>query len=126
MVGADKDTNLIRGSVTWIALSCLDCGMEHIFFSAAVLLYLSVFSAMLSSHVQVSVSHLHADLCLLHFLSGSAHFSVFSALTTTAELPCVFLQLFLSCRHRRTDVNNLTAGSCPADPYGFTGMDQDY
>ena len=31
-----------------------------------------------------------------------------------------------SCRHRRTDVNNLTAGSRPVDPYGFTGTDQDY
>lgn len=50
---------------------------------------------------------------------------VLNASTTGTELPCVFLQLFPSLRHR-TDVNNGTAGWCPVGPYVFSGLDHHY
>lgn len=90
---------------------------------------------MLGCRVYASVSYLHADdsktsktdqaigfLFVAHFVQCS----IFNTSTTIAELPSVFVQLFPSFRHRKTDVNNLTAGCCPVDPYVFTGMDQDY
>lgn len=138
LLGSDKDTDLIRSSVTWIALSHSGCWMEHIFFSQPGLLDVIfpsflrnawlpclglwfLFACWLSQKQTRQV-----DFCLLHILCGSYWNSLFSASTTIAELPCVFVQLFPSCRHRRTGVNDLTAGCCPVDPYVFTGMDQDY
>lgn len=50
---------------------------------------------------------------------------VLNASNTGTELPCVFIQLFPSLRHR-ADVNNRTAGCCPVGPYVFIGLDQNY
>lgn len=130
--GADKDTDLI--SIACPALPCLTCRMKHLVISyprfSCRYVYFSAFSAAFSWHV--FAYHLHADeISTFVFIDHcfwflSAHWCVFSTLSTTPELPCVFVQLFLSCRHRRTDVSNFTAGSLPVDPYGFTGMAQHY
>lgn len=86
--GADKDTDLIRSSVAWIILSCLDCWKEHIAFSQPGLLAVIFLSFLCSAQLScwclcfsfaywVSQKQTSGFLFIPHFVRIRwAHFSV--------------------------------------------------